>query len=311
MTSGVIKSIQTYSLHDGPGLRSLVFLKGCPLRCAWCCNPEGRRAGAEVEFYLQKCTGCGSCLKTCRNHAINADLRVSSGFKIDRTSCDDCGECVRTCPSGALRLVGVTMTVRDVMAEIRKDKYFYMTSGGGVTLSGGEPLYQFDFALALLKSLHRANYETGIETCGYVSWPHLEQALAYADFLLFDLKHVDPLKHREGTGVSNRLILSNLRKLSGRPHGVPVIVRIPLVPGFNLDLRSMRAAAAFVAKLGNVEEVHLMPFHQLGKDKYRRLSEPYALNRVRALESHSPMRDRIGGIRHIFESHQLAVKIGG
>ncbi len=252
---------------------------------------------------------CGNCLKACSRKAINDDLELKSGFKINRQLCDDCGDCVKTCPTGALKLIGKEFSINEVMAEIKKDKYFYLTSSGGLTLSGGEPLYQFDFTRALLQRAYQENIGTAIETCGHIPWSHLEEVAPYLNTILYDIKHMDPTRHRQSTGVSNELILSNLIKLS--KSGLPIVVRLPLIPQFCLDLDNMHETGKFISRLTNIVEVNLMPFHQLGKDKYRRLSLEYIHNNLCALDSSEEGRDIIREIVNILESYDLNVRVGG
>jgi len=306
---GVITNIQVYSLHDGPGVRTLVFLKGCPLKCDWCCNPECIRKDTEVEFYESKCTRCGACLKACPLSAINPDLKLKSGAKIDRSLCDECGACVKACPAEALKLVGKVVSVDEVMEKVRKDKYFYLTSQGGLTVSGGEPLHQFEFARELLKKAHGENIHAAIETCGHVPWKNYEAVLPYLDLVLYDIKHMDPVKHKQMTGASNRLILSNLKRLSRS--GVPLIIRLPLIPGFNLDRDNIKQTGEFISKLKNVTEVNLMPFHQLGKDKYHRLGREYTLKDLKALESNAKGAAKVQAIKSALEAYGLKVTVGG
>jgi pyruvate formate lyase activating enzyme len=307
--SGVVTNIQVYSLHDGPGVRTLVFLKGCPLRCDWCCNPECINPKLEVEFYKSKCIQCGACLKACSKKAINPDLKLKSGFKIDKHLCDECGDCVQTCPAEALKLVGRIVSVDEVMEKVRKDKYFYLTSSGGLTVSGGEPLYQFEFTRELLRRAHEENINTAIETCGYAPWKRYEQILPYLNLVLYDIKHMDPVKHKQMTGASNRLILSNLKKLS--QSGVPLVIRLPLIPGFNLDHDNIAKTADFISNLDNVTEVNLMPFHQLGKDKYFRLCRVYSLEKLKALDSDTKGMARVRDIKSTLEARGLRVTVGG
>ena len=306
---GIITNIQVYSLHDGPGMRTLVFLKGCPMRCRWCCNPEAQEPDIEVEFYQSKCVACGNCLKVCDRKAINPDLELKSGFKINMDLCNYCGKCVDNCPSAALKLIGRVVSVGDVVAEVKKDRYFYMTSHGGVTLSGGEALQQFDFTRELLEKLYQENIDITLETCGYAPWDRFEQILPYLNLVLYDIKHLDAKKHEEGTGASNQLILSNLEKLAHR--NVPIVIRLPLIPEFNLDLDYILDMGKFISNLPNVSRVDLMPFHHLGKEKYRRLSREYALEGLNALDSAPEANRTLKEITNILESHHLSVRVGG
>ena len=306
--SGVITHIQAYSLHDGTGIRSLIFLKGCLLRCEWCCNPECHSPRIEVEFYESKCIRCGACLKACNRKAINPDLEVKSGFKINRKLCNECGDCVRVCPSDALKFVGEVITVDEVMEKVNKDRYFYLISKGGLTISGGEPLHQFEFTRELLRRSYNNNIDTAIETCGHAPWKYFVEILPYLNLVLYDIKHMNPVKHKQWTGASNELILNNLTKLS--KSGVPIIIRLPLITRFNLDKNNITQTARFVSNLENVREVNLMPFHQLGKDKYLRLSKEYSLKHQKALDSDAEGVAKIRVIKNILESYGLNVTSG-
>jgi pyruvate formate lyase activating enzyme len=239
---------------------------------------------------------------------VNPDPELKSGFKIDKNLCDECGDCVEACPAEALRWVGKVVSVNEVMEKVRKDKSFYLISKGGLTISGGEPLYQFQFTRELLKCAHEENIDTAIETCGYAPWKHYEQILPYLDLVLYDIKHMDPVKHKQMTGVSNRLVLSNLKKLSRS--GIPIVIRLPLIPEFNLDEDNIEKIAEFLSTMDNVLEVNLMPFHQLGKDKYQRLCRQYPLKELKTLESAAGM-SRVKSIKNCLESHRLTVTIGG
>lgn len=306
---GVITNIQVYSLHDGPGVRTMVFLKGCPLRCEWCCNPECLRPDIELEFYKSKCLRCGACLEACERKAINPDLELKSGFKINKDLCNECGDCVKVCPSGALKFIGEVVSVDEVLERVKKDRYFYLTSKGGLTISGGEPIYQFKFTRELLKRAYEENIDTTIETCGHAPWRYFEQILPYLNLVLYDIKHTDPVKHKQRTGVSNKLILSNLKKLS--KSGVPIVIRLPLIPQFNLDQDNVMRTARFISSLENVIEVNLMPFHQLGKDKYYRLCREYSLKHLKTLDLNAEGMAKIRLIKNVLQTYGLNVTVGG
>lgn len=270
---GLVFNVQRYSIHDGPGIRTVVFLKGCPLRCIYCCNPESQDPRPEVEFWHDLCRHCGLCVSVCPRQAINPDLWLSSGPKIDRQLCDACGMCAAACPANALRMVGQPYTVEQVMAQVLRDAGYYRRSGGGVTLSGGEPLAQPAFNAALLRACHERNIHTAVETCGYVSWRAFEAVLPYVDLFLCDLKHTDSAAHRRLTGRPNHRILNNFQRLASA--GAAIIVRAPLIPGHNLSESHLRAVADLAARLGALE-VHAMPLHHLARDKFRRLERSYA-----------------------------------
>ncbi len=308
MTDGVIFDIQRYSIHDGPGIRTVVFFKGCPLRCLWCSNPEGQETAGAVEFFAVRCQRCGACVEACSLAAVNQDLGCAPTAKLDRALCTLCGQCVDACPHDALRVSGRTVSAADVLAAVQKDAAFYRRSGGGVTLSGGEPLAQPAFAEDILRRCGDANIHTAIETCGYAAEEVFRRVVETADLVLFDVKHLDPACHAEQTGVSNGPVLDNLTRLVRSRK--PVIARIPLVPGCNDGPENLSAVAALLAGLG-VRDVHLMPFHQLGKEKYRRLGMRYALAEQASLMGAPNGGAAICGARAVLESAGLAVQIGG
>ncbi|MHB1004772.1 MAG: glycyl-radical enzyme activating protein [Chloroflexota bacterium] len=306
--TGTVFNIQRYSIHDGPGIRTLVFLKGCPLQCAWCCNPESQRQQPEVQFLVAKCGRCGACVGACPLGAVNPDLALSAGWKIDRVLCDACGRCAAACPNGALVMSGQTMSAAAVVEMVKRDARFYRRSHGGVTLSGGEPLLQSTFAAAILRGCYAAGIHTALETCGASAWEDLAAVLPVTDLVLFDLKVADPARHKVYTGAGNATILANLRRLAASH--VSLIVRIPLIPGYNDDAANLHSLAGLAREVGALE-VNLMPFHQLGKEKYRRLDRPYALEAATDLLSTPQGRAAVQEARGFFEAEGLSVFIGG
>jgi pyruvate formate lyase activating enzyme len=260
---GSIFDIKRFAVHDGPGIRTTVFLKGCPLRCDWCHNPESQEFGPVLAHFPRNCIGCGKCLTACPQGAIRA---TPEGNVIDRRRCVRCGTCTRECYAEALVLHGRRATVGEVIDEVEKDRLFYENSGGGMTLSGGEPLSQPEFALALLRAGRRAGFHNALDTSGLARRDVLEEAAKYTDLLLYDLKSLDPVAHRARTGRSSRLILANLKRL-GRG-SVPICVRVPVVPGFNDGEVSLAAIGEFVRCLPAVESVELLRYHRLGEGKY-------------------------------------------
>lgn len=268
---GTIFDIQRFSVHDGPGIRTLVFLKGCPLACVWCSNPESQHFGAEILFEPEKCVACGGCAEVCPHRAARGE---GDRVQYERAHCVACGRCVEVCYAEARTMAGRQVTVDEVVAEVCKDAPFFARSGGGVTLGGGEPLAQGDFALGILRECRGRDIHTAIETCGHVPWPAIEAILPWTDLILFDLKHLDALKHRSHTGGDVNRILSNLRQLAAS--GAGVTVRVPVVPEFNDTVADIRAIADQVVSLG-IRDLHLLPYHRLGQNKYRLLARPYEL----------------------------------
>ncbi len=257
----LIFDIEKFALHDGPGIRTVVFMKGCPLRCLWCHNPESQSFKAELLFNGSRCRMCGKCAAVCKSdcHAIG-----EGKHSFDREKCLQCGLCTTYCPGDALKLCGREMSVDEVMEEVLKDKVFYETSGGGITLSGGEPLAHIDFTAELLQAAKANLLHTAVETCGFAPWEHIEQLLGSTDLWLYDIKAV-PEKHRELTGVSFDLILDNLKKLAGS--GANIVLRCPLVPGINDEEAHLLQIARLAGQLKNIQEINLEPYHPLGESK--------------------------------------------
>jgi len=263
--SGYIFDLQRFSLHDGPGTRSTVFFKGCPLDCLWCHNPESISPQLELGFDGRECVGCGRCFAACPTEALRPDSSRESGRRYDPQKCERCWECVDACPSGALEVQGREVTVKEVLAEVVPDRPFYERSGGGVTLSGGEPTLQFEFCLALLKALKEEGISAALDTSGFASWEKLSQLLPFLDLVLYDLKHTDSARHEELTGVGNERILENLKRVDGA--GGPIEVRIPLIPTCNDSKDNLKASAKLLRELENLKRVRLLGYHRLGESK--------------------------------------------
>jgi glycyl-radical enzyme activating protein len=276
-TQGLVLYIKRSCLHDGPGVRTTVFLKGCPLDCLWCHNPESKDFRTEVGWQPDKCRICGACLSVC----LPGCHRMENGLHVlDRADCVRCAECAATCLFGALTSFGKEMTVREVMAEVLKDRGYFERSGGGLTLSGGEPLAQPDFALALLGAARAEGIHTCVETCGQVP-PHiLESAAAKTDLFLYDLKETDPERHRDYTGAGNDRILENLSALDQM--GARVILRCPIIPGLNDRPDHFESISAIAGRLDNLLEIHLMPFHPYAAHKSTQIGRRYELEHVGA-----------------------------
>lgn len=278
--SAIVTNIQGYSIHDGPGIRTVVFLKGCPLRCKWCANPENLENGMQIGFIQKLCTGCGRCAKTCRYGAI----LPGDGPRIDREACTRCGECVETCYYKALVRYGEAMTAEEVFGKVRRDKMFYDSSGGGVTVSGGEPLTRPGFVAELFALCQEEQIHTCIETCGCVPQKAFGEVLPVTDLFYFDLKIADPEIHRQYTGVDNAQILANARYLAGA--GAQILFRQPLIPGISDTDENISGIAAFIRSLDRPElALQLMPYHRMGLSKYAALDKPYELEDVRIMSA--------------------------
>jgi pyruvate formate lyase activating enzyme len=266
---GIVFNIQKFSIHDGPGIRTTIFTKGCPLACRWCSNPEAQLTEPVVMLNAINCLHCGLCKNICTKHAIDYSL---SGY-INRTLCTDCGKCAAACVASALVVSGKVMTVFEVLQEIKKDAVYYRRSHGGITVSGGEPLVQFEFVAALLEESKKNGWHTAIETSGYGSQESIEKIMPYVDLALLDIKQISTSKHLIATGVTNKLILQNSLKIAQLTK--QTIVRIPLIPDFNADEESIRMIVEFVKNMPNVQEIHLLPYHKLGATKYTALGREY------------------------------------
>lgn len=273
-TQGMIFDIQRYNIHDGPGIRTVVFFKGCPLRCVWCSNPESQQGTPELMYFPLDCRHCLMCLSQCPTQALTL---VDETVVIDRRRCDMCGACWQSCHAGGLRVIGNRMSVAEVMDVVRRDRVFYERSEGGVTLSGGEPLAQPEFCLALLTACRSEGLHTTIETSGFQRWEVLHAIISQVDLVLLDVKVVDGEAHLRLTGVPNSLIFANARRIIEL--GKPLIMRVPVVPGQNDTLANIRDTAVLAADLG-ARELHLLPYHRLGEAKYGRLGKDYTLSGV-------------------------------
>lgn len=289
--TGTVFNIQRFSTHDGPGIRTTVFLKGCPLACPWCHNPESRAPGLEIAFNEGRCIRCGSCVRSCKAGAVE-----------NRLLCVLCGACVETCPTGARQLVGRTYTADELVREVEKDRDFYEESGGGVTFSGGEPLLQARFLVSVLAACRARELHTAVDTTGFAPTATLREVARYANLFLYDLKLMDQVRHREYTGVSNELILGNLRQLVAV--GAEVIVRVPLIPGITDTDENLSAIGEFVQSLG-LTRVSLLPFHEMAADKHARLGYDYRLPPMETQSESELMR-----MQSLVARHCLSVSIG-
>ncbi|MGD2178267.1 MAG: glycyl-radical enzyme activating protein [Anaerolineae bacterium] len=298
MIAGVIFDIKKFSIHDGPGIRTTVFLKGCPLACWWCHNPEGQAEQPELILRSERCISCGACLDVCEREVIvvRGDVIVT-----ERERCAVCGDCVEACYAEARELVGRRMTIDQVMAEIERDVAFYDQSGGGVTFSGGEPLAQPEFLHALLRACKARGLHTTLDTCGFAAWDVLDSVREEVDLFLYDLKLTDDARHRTFTGVSNEPILANLQGLSRRGHHI--VLRIPIIPGINDDEENLRQIAMFAEALPSLERVDLLPYHRIGRDKYQRLGKV-----CRMAEVDAPIHERLAEVARTMRELGLQVQ---
>jgi pyruvate formate lyase activating enzyme len=323
IVTGRVFEIERYAINDGPGIRTLVFLKGCGLRCLWCCNPESRRPEPQLVHWKKRCIACGSCVAACPERALELDRGGGEGAKaqrleakspdaggageslrLDRSVCNHCGRCVEACNTQALYFVGKAMTPEEVLKEVLRDAPFYRKSGGGVTFSGGEPFEQVEFLAATAELCNRNFVHTAVETCGAVLWETIERALPFIDLFLFDIKEMNPGKHEEFTGVSNERLLDNFKRLLGT--GKNVVARVPLIPGYNDSEENIEALVRFLLAHAPGVGVDLLPYHRLGKTKYERLGERYALGSI-----DPPSRERMEAVEERLEHAGFKVTLDG
>lgn len=294
----MIFNIQKCSIHDGDGIRTTVFFKGCPLHCKWCANPESQSYKLDIMEFPARCIGCNACQTVCPNGAIEVS---ESGYnRINREKCKKCFHCVDRCYAESKQAVGKEYDVEELMKEIEKDRQFFSSSGGGVTFSGGEPLTQPAFLTQVAKKCHANGIHVTIESCSYGNYEEFKTALPYIDGAFLDLKQIDSEKHKELTGVGNERILSNIRKIA--ESGIPIIIRTPVVPGCTDSIENITGIAEFISELPGVREYELLPYHNLGESKYKSLGIPYELKGTKTPEDEY-MRTLVKAANEILNPH--------
>lgn len=296
---GIVFNMQRFSVHDGAGIRTIVFLKGCPLRCKWCSNPESQSINPVVMYQADVCVHCGRCISACKQGALG---NGSKDF-VDRTKCIGCGECAAVCPVGALVLKGKYMTVGETIKELKKDATVFRRSRGGVTISGGEGLVQHDFTTELAKGCHTQGWTVAIETTGYAPQEVIEQVFPHIDTVLLDIKSMDAKKHKEYCGVDNQLILENAKRIS---QIAKTVVRVPVIPGFNYSKEEIRDIAVFAKSLNEVDTLHLLPYHSLGSNKYALMGRDYEMKELDNLHP-----EDVAELKEVVEQVGLRCVIGG
>ncbi|BCS89836.1 glycyl-radical enzyme activating protein [Pseudodesulfovibrio sediminis] len=301
-TVGLVFDIQRFAVHDGGGIRTLVFLKGCPLSCKWCQNPESMNPKPELMRIPHSCIACVKCMANCPENVIK--FGDTGEVVLDRNNCTMCGECVNICYAGSMTIVGRYLTVDEVMTEVDRDQKFYSVSGGGVTFSGGEPTMQGEFLLECLKASKERGLHTAIETCGQAPWKTYESLLDHLDLVLCDIKHMDSDRHKELTGLPNETILNNISRLSQA--GIPLKVRLPLIPGSNDDAANLEATARFVATLPTAHGLDILPYHRLGEPKWHQLGKEYTMSGVSPHD-----REAVLECAEIVEQFVDQISIGG
>ncbi|NVN91975.1 MAG: glycyl-radical enzyme activating protein [Desulfuromonadales bacterium] len=302
--TGLVFDVQKFATHDGGGIRTLVFFKGCPLHCLWCSNPESLAVKPDIIFVPNNCIGCGVCRDVCPKNCIRQTAVDGNGLDFDRKNCTLCGRCAKLCYAGAINIIGRYLTIGELVRIVERDRKFYEESKGGVTFSGGEPTAQPEFLTAALQELRQRGIHTAIETSSLLPWESFAPILQHVDLVLCDLKHMDETEHRRLTGVSNQLILDNLRRIAGL--SIQLRIRMPLIPGVNDDQENLRRTADFVAGLAIVQNIDLLPYHRLGEGKWRQLGREYGLSGL------PPQTEgEVQAVVQYFSERGIAARVGG
>jgi len=298
---GIVFDIQNYAIYDGPGIRTLIFLKGCPLKCLWCQNPESQKLYPQISYFKENCLLCETCVKSCPNNALRL---IDDEIKRDTDHCILCGSCVAACPNKVMEIIGKEYSIEDLIEIALRDKPFYDNSGGGVTISGGEPTMQFNFLLELLKALKNKGIHIAIETCGYFNEDLRKDLIDNVDLFLFDIKHIDNKRHKEFTGEKNNIILSNFSNILSKTGIERIIPRIPLIPGVNTDEITIKSIISFLKNINYSGQIHLMPYNKLAKTKYEKVGMGNLYRDMGELTE-----EDLKKITDLFEQHSFQVVI--
>lgn len=276
--NGLVFNIQKFSIHDGEGIRTLVFMKGCPLNCKWCCNPESQLFTEDILYVRTKCIRCGSCVSACPQNGIDKER-----YFIDRELCMKCGSCSNVCYANAKKKVGFWITKSEILEELEKDSIVFRNSNGGITIGGGEPICQPEFVASLLRDARQLNFRTAMESCGYGEWDKIKGIYPHLDELFMDIKCMDPKKHKELTGVSNELILENAKRINQLGLNMKITFRVPLIPGYNDTKNNIENTVRFINSLKTNAQLEILEYHRLGEDKFKWMDREYELKDIQCI----------------------------